>query len=77
MHCWVTGEWESWLFLPDKHDELVMTVTHESWHVVRRVLDLVGSALENEIVAYHIGYLSQAVYNLYSQKKGKRHVYGR
>jgi hypothetical protein len=37
-------------------------IAHESWHCVRTMLiDWVGCALEEEVVAYHLDYLVQAV----------------
>src|SRR5277367_3651673 len=32
------------------------TVAHESWHVVRRMMEYMGVELDNEVVAYHLGY---------------------
>jgi hypothetical protein len=33
------------------------TIAHESWHAVRQMLDYCGANYENEVVAYHLGYL--------------------
>lgn len=33
------------------------TVAHEAWHCVRRMLLHMGADLDNEVVAYHLGYL--------------------
>lgn len=32
-------------------------IAHEAWHAVRRMLLHVGAELENEVVAYHLGYV--------------------
>lgn len=45
----------SYIFLP--HNARPGTIAHESWHVVRRMFEHVGADLEDEMVAYHIGYL--------------------
>ncbi len=46
---------ESWLVLP--YRAAPSTIAHESWHVVYRMLTRMGAGLDNETVAYHIGYL--------------------
>jgi hypothetical protein len=37
------------------------TVAHESWHAIRRMLTYCGAEIENETVAYHLGFLVGAV----------------
>ena len=32
-------------------------VTHECWHVILRIMEHLGAKLDNEIIAYHLGYL--------------------
>lgn len=51
----VSGEGRSFVFF--KHGVTVGTIAHEAWHVVRHVLTYIGAELENEVVAYHLGYL--------------------
>lgn len=55
LHSYSPEEPFSYLFLrPDAHPS---TIAHESWHCVRRMLHYCGAELENEVVAYHLGYL--------------------
>jgi hypothetical protein len=43
-------------------------ISHECWHCVRTMLiDWVGCALEDEVVAYHLDYLVQAVTDFKNQ----------
>ena len=50
----------SFLFI--KPDASVGTIAHESWHVIKRMLDTRGVDLDNETVAYHLGYLVDKVF---------------
>lgn len=34
-------------------------IAHEVWHIVRAMLTYVGAGLDNEVVAYYIGWLSK------------------
>jgi hypothetical protein len=45
------------------------TIVHESWHVVRRMLEYYGIELDNEVVAYHLGYL---VRNIHGMMRGRK-----
>lgn len=45
-------------------------IAHEVWHVVRKMFFYVDAELENELVAYHIGYLAQHAWDIL--KKGKK-----
>ena len=47
----------SFIFLP--YNASVGTVAHESWHVIQRMMKYMGVDVENEVVAYHLGYLSR------------------
>lgn len=55
------------LFIPPKAD--VKVIAHESWHCIRRMLVYCGAKLDNETVAYHLGFLSQTAYNFSRSKK--------
>jgi hypothetical protein len=44
------------------------TIAHECWHVTRRICDWIGAELDNELIAYHIGYLTQTVYDFINKK---------
>lgn len=70
MHAWpLDGQGISWLFF--KPDVEAGTIAHECWHCVRRLMKWLGSELENEIVAYHLAYLVQAVTN-HAHKRSAR-----
>lgn len=45
----------SFIFL--KHDCDAGDIAHESWHVIKRMMEYFGVQIGNETVAYHIGYL--------------------
>jgi hypothetical protein len=50
-------------------------IAHESWHAIRYMLkDYIGSELENETVAYHLGHLVGTIHNFkrYIRKEKKR-----
>jgi hypothetical protein len=54
----------SYIILPWSYDANM--VAHEAWHAVRRMLvDSCHMALENEAVAYHLGYLAGEIYEFY------------
>lgn len=57
----VEGTGLSMMFLP--HNASVGTIAHESWHAVRRMMEHVGAEQDNEVMGYHLGYLSQKIYN--------------
>ena len=40
------------------------TVAHECWHAIHRMFRYAGAELENEAVAYHLGYLVRRVTRL-------------
>lgn len=58
----IDNEGFSFLFLPYKCSPGV--VAHESWHVIRRMAEWVGAELDNEMIAYHLGYLTDEVWKL-------------
>ncbi len=45
----------SYVFLPMK--PAVGTIAHEAWHVIKGMMEYAGVELDNETVAYHLGYL--------------------
>lgn len=61
------GTGYSAIFLP--YGANISSVVHESWHVIRRMMEYLGIELDNETVAYHLGYLTEKVYNFL--RKGK------
>ena len=56
-----------YMFLPSGAS--VRTIAHECWHVVKTMMDYTGIKLENEVVAYHMGYLTQKVYDFVQKDK--------
>lgn len=56
-------------FVLFKPNASVEQIAHEMWHVVRRMLEWVGAGLENEIVAYHLGYLAGHAYDILKHKR--------
>lgn len=67
LHVWVGSRATSYLiFQPDANPG---TISHECWHAVRYVLvDFMGAKVDNEIVAYHLGYLVNRVYPFVNNK---------
>ena len=61
----VHGYWDGKAFsvLLFQTNPRVGTVAHECWHAVRRMLKFHEAEFENEVVAYHLGYLTQQVYD--------------
>jgi hypothetical protein len=57
----------SMIFLP--YNASVGTIAHESWHVIRRMMEYLGADQDNEMMGYHLGYLVQKVFNF---MRGKR-----
>jgi len=57
----------SFIFLP--HNASVGDIAHESWHAVRRMMEYVGAELDNEAVAYHLGYMVQEIFKFVRGRK--------
>lgn len=56
IHSWpLDGQGSSWLFFTQNVG--AGTVAHECFHCVRRIMRWLGADIENEVVAYHLGYL--------------------
>ena len=62
IHSWADDNPVSYLFLP--YDARPSTIAHECWHVVRQMLRICGAELENEVVAYHLGWLVGKVHDI-------------
>lgn len=57
----VNDRGHSYIFL--KPDSTESTVSHECWHIVHRVFKYCGVAeMDDEVVAYHLDYLVEKVY---------------
>jgi hypothetical protein len=63
-----TEQCESFLFFTSKNRVKFSTIAHECWHAVRRLLDYSGASLDNETVAYHLGFLVESVCKLAGKK---------
>lgn len=61
---------ESYIFLRQKKDlsSIMDEIAHESWHAVNQMFDFVGAELENEMVAYHLGYIARSAYDIWRNK---------
>ena len=47
----------------------VGSIAHECWHAVRKMLLHLNAKLDNEVVAYHLGYLVNQVYRIVWKNK--------
>ena len=63
----VLNEPVSFIFL--SYNASVGVIAHESWHVVRKIMQHTGIAIDSETVAYHLGYLVDAIFQFI---RGKR-----
>ena|ERR1017187_7950980 len=64
----IAGEGMSYLFL--KHDSTEGTVAHECWHIVYRMFTWCGvQDFEDELTAYHISHMVEAVYEFKNEIK--------
>jgi hypothetical protein len=57
----------SFLFLP--YNASVGTIAHESWHVVKRMMNFTGVELDSETCAYHIGFLVDKIFRFVRGRK--------
>lgn len=64
----VKGQSNSYMFFTEKGNVHPADVAHEAWHVTRRLLDYVGAELDNETVAYHVGFLVRTILKLAGKK---------
>jgi hypothetical protein len=66
------------MFFPDDLTTVIViplnasagTIAHEAWHSIHRMLVHLGAGLDNETVAYHLGYLVDGI-TQFKNKKGK------
>jgi hypothetical protein len=66
-----------WIFNPTTQDAHIILpfrpdmgmIAHECWHCVRRLLRYIGAELDNEVVAYHLGYAVNVVYEFVMENK--------
>lgn len=70
IHCGDDGDRdskESFIFLAP--DCVVDLIVHECWHVIYRMMKYFEVEFEDEVVAYHLGYLTQQVYDFARKRK--------
>lgn len=48
-------------------------IAHEAWHAVKDMLDYFKVELDHECVAYHLGYLTQEIFN-FLYRRGKKYA---
>ena len=65
IHCGVPDASISYIFLPFKAD--VGYVAHEVSHCLWRLMNFIGAEHENEIMAYHQGYLVRKIWEFIGQ----------
>lgn len=58
---------ESYIFLAP--DCAVEYIAHECWHVIYRMMKYFEVEFEDEVVAYHLGYLTQQVYDFVKKRR--------
>jgi hypothetical protein len=62
-----TDETFSFIFFP--HNASVGTIAHEAWHVVNRMMSLLSIETDNEVVAYHLGYLVDKIFRFMRRRR--------
>jgi hypothetical protein len=67
--CAVHVKGENFSFMFFRPNPSINAIAHESWHVVRRIMDHLGADLDNEMVAYHLGYLVEKVFKFVRRKR--------
>jgi hypothetical protein len=45
-----------------QHNASVGTIAHEAWHAIKQMMKICDVDLENEVVAYHLGYLVNEIF---------------
>lgn len=63
----VDNEPISYIFL--KPNVSVGTIAHECWHAIKNLVNYVNVGIENETVAYHLGYLVDKVFKFVHNRK--------
>jgi hypothetical protein len=56
------GDMECYIFILPNADP--GTIAHEAWHAIRHMMLKVGVELDNEAVAYHLGYLVNRIHGV-------------
>lgn len=58
---------ESFIFLTPDCD--ISSLVHECWHVIFHMMTYFEAKFEDEVVAYHLGYLTQQVYDFVKKRR--------
>lgn len=66
MHEYSKLYFESWVFITEKCT--IGTVVHEFWHVIEAIFRTLEIKMDNENVAYHLGYLTDKYYEWLNQE---------
>jgi hypothetical protein len=70
LHVSVAGK--PWSYLVFKYKPTCHEIAHESWHAVRRMLlEWTEVGLNDEAVAYHLGYMATKLKDFYFRQKKK------
>ena len=72
MHCIAKNGNAHLIFNTEKANPGILA--HESWHAIRGMLEWAGAELDNEVVAYHLGYLFQHVFDFWLDIPGPNKV---
>ena len=56
------------VFIFLKHNVSVGTIAHESWHALCHMFETVGVDMDSETVAYHLGFLVNAIFRFMRRK---------
>lgn len=70
LHIFIGEEKTSYLIFTPK-DSDPGTVAHECWHCLKQICSWLGAKVENELIAYHLGYLVNEVYSFIHKKTKK------
>jgi hypothetical protein len=63
----IVNEPFTFVFLP--YNVSVGTIAHESWHVIKRMMEYLDVKLDSETVAYHLGYSVDKIFRFVRGKK--------
>lgn len=58
-HCSNPEDGVAWILL--RHDPKIETIVHETFHTVWRMMKFIGAEFENEVMAYHNGYIVRKI----------------
>lgn len=65
--------WRSSLLFP--YNVGYGTIAHEAWHAARNMLIRVNAGFENEVVAYHLGYIVEEASRFHKKLKASKIIH--